>query len=174
MMDRSVILLDVDGVINAVRPHLPPMPWDDFTETRSGNGFPIFWSRKMIDRLAGFDADIVWLTTWEDVANRYICPIIGWEPREFISPSRRWAFESWWKADAAQRYLAVNPRPLVWLDDDVEWSENEGHIPWLRHYPAPYLLLAPDCEHGLTPGQLDLVETFITEHGRINPDERTN
>jgi hypothetical protein len=59
------------------------------------------------------------------------------------------------------------PRPFVWIDDDIEFLRNETATPreWAESMPIPSLIIAPDTRTGLLPRQLDAVDVFLRRHG---------
>jgi hypothetical protein len=169
MSKRPVVLLDVDGVVNAV-------PWgdkkvhdgfNDFCQTICA-GFRITYSPKMGERLAALDADIVWLTTWEqdDMANAWIAPLFGWDPLPILHASDEWYRPGWWKSSILEKFIRNDPRPFVWLDDDLSSEERRGGIDWVKDVNVPYLLISPQTANGLQPEHLDRVEEFIDEVSR--------
>ena len=123
----------MDGVLNAVtcgrKP--PPDAFDDLTLTKC-IGFKIRYSPKMGARLAALDADIVWLTTWRGFANAKIAPLFRWQPMPVLDSKDDDGvqLQGWWKSEAADAYLMANPRPFVWIDDDLQWSIGNGDVEW--------------------------------------------
>jgi hypothetical protein len=71
-----LVLLDVDGVLNALGRPLPP-EWDDWKTgraTAAGGSYEIAWSPSVVRRLLEWheagQAELQWLTTWGHDANR--------------------------------------------------------------------------------------------------------
>ncbi|MGW4379510.1 HAD domain-containing protein [Kitasatospora sp. NPDC004531] len=73
-MGKPLLYVDVDGVLNPVFPH----PDEDF-DSHTLLGYSVLlsprhgeWLRELADHY-----DLVWATTWEFEANRYIAPLLG-------------------------------------------------------------------------------------------------
>jgi hypothetical protein len=161
-MDKVKILLDVDGVLNAVGYDLShKRGWDDFADAMC-NGYRIQHSQKMADALLDLDADIHWLTTWEELANEFIGPLFGWPEFPVVDSTdcrEVGRYAPWWKAKAAQRFLEANPGPFVWIDDDMHYGKRS--LGWLEEYPHPYLQIAPDIFNGIVPAEIEMARGFI-------------
>lgn len=153
------MLLDVDGVVNAF-PHTPTDSWDDFRQTDCA-GFTITHSLDMGKRIKALDADIV--TTWEqdDMANEWIAPLFGWDDLPILHAGDEWYRRGWWKSTVLQKFIMENPRPFVWLDDDLDYSDQRGEIDWVRECGLPFLLISPKTEMGLEPRHFELIEAFL-------------
>lgn len=158
---KPVILLDVDGVLNAVcRGPAPDNEFDDFTEAMC-LGFLITYSQEMGRRLAALDADIVWLTTWQERANEHIAPLFGWEEKPVVPDISKPSAE-WWKNTSAQAFIEADPRPFIWVDDDLSCSiRTDSDIRWIENLGVPNLLISPTTNRGLRPKQIDMMEEFI-------------
>ena len=164
---RPVVFLDVDGVLNAVGAAIPgPDMFTDFRRTHC-MGFRIVYSPEMGRRLAGLDADIVWLTTWREMANKWIAPLFGWPKRELLDGDEDAHDDSamgWWKSGAVYGFVTEHQRPFVWLDDDLRFAERLGEVEWLAGCAVPHLCISPSTTVGLRPSHLDLIEQFVAEH----------
>jgi hypothetical protein len=161
---RPVVFLDVDGVLNAVPYDRDPEGFDDFERAQCLH-FWITYSKKMGERLAALDADLMWLSTWGSDANNYIGPLFGWYPLGVVGRSVYDRQSSWWKSFAARRFLADYPRPFIWLDDDLTLAQQSGAIDWVDNYKLPKLLIAPVTHRGLLPEHLERIETWIADLG---------
>ena len=167
--DVPILLLDVDGVLNAGRLD-PPEGW------RQGrfNGFRLSWDPTVTARLREWhDAgrvELRWLTTWMTDADRLLAGPMGL-PRGLKTYGRddvastgflgRWAGAAgWWKLAAAREAAREEPdRRIVWIDDDLaEQADDTGD--WLAANPH-VLVVAPDLYAGLTHEQLDEVEAWL-------------
>lgn len=148
------IYLDVDGVINPMR----PVPGDGFGDWRYEEFFT--WSPSMTERLGSLAAQRCWLTTWGDRANRYLCPVIGWTPQVEIKREPEFF---WWKLEALVREHPVD-EPFVWVDDDLdEYRANGAGLveSSIEHLAPRHLLVSPDPYLGITPDQMAEIERFI-------------
>lgn len=161
MSDKpAIVLLDVDGVLNAVAREYPTT-FPDWKVERA-RGFSIMYSLEMGNRVAALEADIHWLTTWEELANKYIGPLFGWSDLPVVERAdhdMRVGRYGWWKASAAQQLIEADPRPFVWFDDDLDGIAAQD-LGWLSAAP-PHLLVRPDWSTGITPAQLDEAERFL-------------
>lgn len=174
-----MMFLDVDGVVNAVSGTPDPQVWPDWQTATVRNrlaAFPILWSPSVVDRLCSWDerglVEIFWLTTWLDDANGELAQTLGlpgWavlgsdlaaDPA-LSSSGGAWG---WWKADLVHQQLHTHPgRPFVWLDDDLDAERALCDQLTADH---DCLLLAPSSPVGLTPAQLDEVESWLQERAR--------
>lgn len=162
---RPALFLDVDGVLNAFNVKgSRGRAFPSFQEAKC-NGFRIMYSLEMGNRLAALDVDIFWLTTWEidDLCNKEIGPLFGWEPLPVIDRGEYDQPGQWWKSSAARDFIKGDNRPFIWLDDDLADAETLKEIEWVKDCGVPNLLISPNPWIGLTPRQIDKVEAFIGE-----------
>ncbi|MGY1709064.1 HAD domain-containing protein [Geodermatophilus sp. SYSU D00758] len=167
--DVPILLLDVDGVLNAVAPELPA-GW------RRGrfNGYVLSWDPTVTARLREWhDAarvEIQWLTTWAGDADRLLAEPMGLprglrvHARPGVGPTGFAGSVSsasgWWKLDMARAVAEEHPdRRIVWIDDDLAY-EAAGTGDWLAANPH-VLVVAPDVFAGLTHEHLDAVEEWL-------------
>ena len=182
---RPLVLLDVDGVLNAVAGHLSSA-WDDWRSgvaTAEGRTFPIHWSPTVVQAVRSWldVADVHWLTTWGHDANASLrhllelpeLPVAGTydEPAEG-APDREGATHAavapaapdpltgrWWKFDVVRRVVRNEPaRPIVWIDDDLTAQDDVRE--WMRR-EASCLLVAPSPFSGLTPANLSSIDAYL-------------
>jgi hypothetical protein len=164
-----VLLLDVDGVLNAVHPRLPA-GWRRGTF----NGYVLSWNPTVTARLHEWHAsgrvELQWLTTWTERADELLAEPMGL-PRGLRTHGRegvlstgfsgvRRGVSGWWKLAAARAVAEAEPgRRIVWIDDDLvtpaadtgEWLAANAHV----------LVVAPDLFAGLTHAELDRVEAWL-------------
>jgi hypothetical protein len=168
-----ILLLDVDGVLNAALLDLPE-GWRRGTF----NGFLLSWDPTVTARLRRLhDAgrvEIQWLTTWTAMADELLAEPMGL-PRGLRAHARE-GFEStgfagqlrgaagWWKLDAARALASAEPgRRIVWIDDDLA-EQAEDTSKWLAAN-GQVLVVAPDLFAGLTHEELNRVEAWLANPG---------
>lgn len=154
-----VVFLDVDGVLSPVAPG--SSAWDDW-ELVDDSPFHLVLSRRMAERIRDLDAEVVWLTTWEHDANAVVAEVLAWDPNDVVV--RRDTGTEWWKLVAIAERIEADPRPFVWVDDELERRKREVER-WLRGLDVPALAISPRPEVGLTAAELEQIEEFVAEHG---------
>jgi HAD domain in Swiss Army Knife RNA repair proteins len=167
------VFLDVDGVLNAFRFDVEHASFGDFTDHAVtiddqpglGRRFDLCLSRTMGERLASLNAVIVWVTTWEHHADTYIAPLCGL-PRDLSVLTSPDGVDTWhgtWKFDAVRRAVSEDPRPFVWVDDDLDafGRGSDSARRWAADLPIENLLVSPDPRAGLTHGHLEAIEAFL-------------
>ncbi len=177
--DRQLpnLFLDVDGVLNPfeLSPESAAEGFDDFDvhvvqfelEPGRPRDFMVRLSPAMGARIARLAVNIHWATTWEHRADSAIAPLCGL-PRGLPVLSPLNEAEEWedWKFLAVRRTVEHDPRPFVWIDDDIDFFQDGALTPseWAAGLSTPNLLIAPDCDTGLLPRHLDAVEEFVRQH----------
>ena len=166
-----VLLLDVDGVLNAVRRDLPE-GWRRGTF----NGYVLSWDPTVVARLRELHecgrVELQWLTTWTSMADELLAEPMGL-PRGLRTHSRpdvlptgfggEWrGIPGWWKLAAARAVAEAEPdRRIVWIDDDLA-DQAEDTSEWLATNDQ-VLVVSPDFTTGLTHAELDRVEAWLAE-----------
>jgi hypothetical protein len=168
-----ILLLDVDGVLNAVNLDLPE-GW------RRGiyNGFVLSWDPSVTSRLRDLHesgrVELQWLTTWTHNADKLLAEPMGLprglrtHDRDDVLPTgfsgELRGISGWWKLAAARAVAEAEPgRRIVWIDDDL-LEQAEDTREWLAAN-AHVLVVAPAFETGLTHEELDRVEAWLGEEG---------
>jgi hypothetical protein len=183
---RPLVLLDVDGVLNALAVDHPA--WDDWqrgTAEAMGRTWPIQWSPTVASRVRAWQdlAELQWLTTWGHWANEGLHALLGLPVLEVAGyPGDRPAGQPdeqdatalaevtaaardeltgrWWKFDVVRRVVAAQPgRPLVWVDDDLAGEVDLQR--WVLTAVPDCLLVVPGSRSGLTVDDLDDVDAFL-------------
>lgn len=161
---KTIIYLDVDGVINAIRNGTPSQKRTGFKDFRrvTVRNYQIQYAQELVDQINALadrdDVTIKWLTTWEEHAANDLSPTIGingqnWEV--LTGDTHAWQGRNWWKLQAIRDdYNKEQPDLAIWIDDDIK-LERESVI-WSDQNKV--LALSPDPMDGLTQGDL----TFIT------------
>jgi hypothetical protein len=184
-----LVLLDVDGVLNAVDAHPDPRVWPDWQRGRAAAGgrqWPIAWSPTVVRAVLSWRelADVRWLTTWGSLANGALrellglpeLPVAGAPPDRDAGAVSEAASGSlaavtpaapdeltgrWWKFDVVRELVRAEPgRPVVWLDDDLA-GQREIRT-WMTERTS-CLLVSPTPRTGLRPDDLELVTRFLAE-----------
>lgn len=164
-----LLLLDVDGVLNAVGSTAADR------ETARFAGYTLSWDPTVTRRLAEWHergrVELQWLTTWAGNADALLAEPMGLPrglrvherpdgqgPTGFTGTLA--AAPRWWKLAAARAVAEEEPdRRIVWVDDDLalqaedtqEWLAARSHV----------LVVAPDLATGLTHEHLDDVEAWL-------------
>ena len=186
---RPLVLLDVDGVLNAVGPADESWPdWERGRASAGGRPWPIRWSPSVVAAVREWQdaADVQWLTTWGHDANRGLHELLGL-PELPVAGTHQDAGDEgsaddadalaavtpaapdeltgrWWKFDVVRRVLRRQPgRRLVWLDDDL--ARTHEVRAWTQAN-TPCLLVAPDPRTGLVRAHLDAVRDFLEQDPR--------
>ena len=187
-MPRPLVLLDVDGVLNAVPLWGGSDAWPDWrrgSATAEGREFPITWSPTVVDAVRSWQdrAEVRWLTTWGHSANSSLrhlldlpeLPVAGTyddvdgDPGDpdatgpthaSVAPAAPDRLTGrWWKFDVVRRLVRSEPgRPVVWLDDDLAGQSSVRE--WM-HVHTDCLLVAPDPGSGLTADHLAAIGEFL-------------
>jgi hypothetical protein len=179
------VLLDVDGVVNALAVGHPA--WDDWQRGHAeamGRTWPLQWSATVAQSVQGWQelADVQWLTTWGHWANQGLHALLGLPELVVagypgdevaldapaaaladVTPAARDELTGrWWKFDVVRRVVAAEPaRPLVWVDDDLAGEVDLQE--WVRAAVPDCLLVAPDSRSGLTADDLAAVDGFLAQ-----------
>jgi hypothetical protein len=148
LVDRPLLLLDVDGVLNPYGADCPA----GFTEHVL---FPdeIEPVRVCADHggwiveLSGA-YEVVWATAWGEQANRLLAPLLG-IPRLPVVPFGQVPFSADLKVPAID--ALAGDRPAAWIDDLL----GPAAYDWAAHRSAPTLLLPADPAVGLTRELVD-------------------
>ena len=163
-------LLDVDGVLNAVRgsnslrdKNLPEDSWVDW-QYEVVIGYPILIATGLIEFVNSVHrnglAEVRWLTTWKEQAQTELAPAFGFDHFE-VQPTEPQKFSdtsSWWKVTGAELALSEG-RKVVWTDDDM-WELRYTN---LNDDPDLFTIM-PDTDSGLTPDDCFAIMTFLEGH----------
>jgi hypothetical protein len=165
--DRPLLLVDIDGVLNAFDAHRLT---EDHRRTVVG-GYLVTLDRRhpaWFDELAQY-ADICWATMWQAMAG----PVFGraaglgtdWPYLDFDSAWTRSSRRRTGVGVGGYKWPLIEPlgdsdRPLLWIDDDM----TDDQLRWSRARNAagkPTMFVRPDPADGFTYDQYQQVLTFL-------------
>lgn len=164
-----VWLMDVDGVLNALRPD--PSRHVITEACAEGRWFSIAYDPAVIHRLSRLHKDgvieIRWLTTWCDDANRSLADAIGM-PQLIVEGASRYRTmgymeHRWWKEPAAHEVVRHDPsRMVIWSDDELDSRIVTGQVPWVSAR-TNVITITPDRWAGLTLDEVERVVRALTD-----------
>lgn len=180
---RPLVLLDVDGVLNALGP--PDDSWADWQYGSAAaleREWPIRFSPTVVTAVRGWAAtvEVRWLTTWGHAANEGLRHLLGLPELSVAGTPDAAAVPAtpaagalsavtpaapdgltgrWWKLDVVRSLVGRQPeRRLVWVDDDL--AADPVARAWLRGH-TECLLIAPNPLTGLVARELATVAAFL-------------
>ncbi len=184
---KPIVLLDVDGVINALG-RGDRSAWRDWTSgavTVRGEDYEVVYSPTVVATIRRWHesglADVRWLADWGDAANRELRRLTGLPAfpviesqlgAEGAAPAlnqdqSEWPY-GWWKDKAVQALVAAEPHSaIVWLDDELR--DNPRLLTELRTRYKVYAL-GPNGHLGLSPRQLREIEQFLSSARLVNDE----
>ena len=187
----AVVLLDVDGVLNAVSAWGRSDAWEDWRTglaTADGRQFPITWSPTVAQAVRSWRevAEVRWLTTWGHDANTSLrhllelpeLPVAGTYDEVPGDEATEGQPDPEGRSHASVAPAAPDRLTGRWWKFDVVRrivrAEPDRRLVWLdddlagqedvRQWMRSHtraLLVAPDPRSGLTPDHLAAVEDFL-------------
>jgi hypothetical protein len=158
---RVRLFLDVDGVINAIS---PTGQWEDLARS-TVDRISICWSPSVVRFLNELSsrAEILWLTAWAESAPNLLAPSLGIRPFRVAGQPTRSPREVWWKHELVQSYWTTDPKPFIWIDDEL------GFFPFVHDWldqlpPTQALAISPPASDGLCPHHLAQITEFVRLH----------
>lgn len=178
-----MLLLDIDGVVNAVSEELPRHVWPTLVWERAeyafnGEKFPLLWARPVVEYLTELDlrerVEIRWHTTWQATASEFGA-LVGLpefpiaKAGEYMANPSLFAKQqllarkpNWWKYPAAERVLVEENRPLIWIDDDITWKVPRAYRDAMAGL-GRVLIVSPDQTTGLIRKHFRKIEEFLAD-----------
>ena len=153
--DRPLLLLDVDGVLLVVRSSWAEGDADDIDLDLDLEPTLHPEAAEWLAELAEV-FELVWATTWEDLANRVIAPALGLPPLPAIE------FDMDRRVPTAKlpSVIAwVGDRPCAWIDDDLQHDADT----WAAGRAVPTLLVHVDMTEGMERRHVDRLLAFAAE-----------
>lgn len=185
MSDVPVLLLDIDGVLNALSKQAPTHVWkaSDWNRARiaafDGAQYPFLWATPVVEWLTGLhesgDVEIRFHTTWQHDALK-VAEVLGlpvfkvqdcpeWaracaNGSELAADLIRACMPPWWKYPAAERVVTDEGRRLIWIDDDIDYQIGKGARDQLK---SIYMLklVCPNQGTGIIPRHMQVVNEAI-------------
>jgi hypothetical protein len=169
---RTLWLLDIDGVINAVPEwgHGTPLHvWDTWISKdvkNSTDTWPILVAQPVLDFLIYIHesglAEIRWHTSWQeealDFGDSFGLPTFHVQP---CPEAMKNGTPSWWKLPTVQRELSTGRR-VLWTDDHINREMNGGTRRLLGLLPH-LKMVVPNTATGLSPDDLVDILYFLEE-----------
>jgi hypothetical protein len=154
---KPLLLIDVDGVLNPTFGGKESKGW----VKHKLMGYNVSLNRQHGDWLNALSEhfELVWATTWNDDANKYIGPNIGLPklPVAFMDTSASVGPLETWKLPSVKAY--VGDRPFAWIDDDIHHDVGL----WSYHRKSPMLPMKIDPRMGLQKHHIKKLEDFAKE-----------
>lgn len=145
-----ILAVDVDGVLNALsRGGAPPKGWEDHRVLGYRIRVNPSHGAALLALAAEHGAQLTWCTTWENLANDHIAPLIGLPslpvaPMEPGRAGRKFSEHvsiGVTKAAAIRAY--AGDRPFCWLDDEPDAARE------LADLKVPHRVIRVDPRAGL-------------------------
>lgn len=161
-MNKPVLFLDIDGVLNAGGwlPSKPDTDWPDLELHRvecSGHKYPLYLSKEMGSMLAALDVEIRWLTTWADEGYK-VGDIIGLPENLEVAAFPTFRYSPW-KWHAVRDFVQIEPgRPFVWIDDEAIYEAPPG---WLKDCGSLNLAITTNPIKGIPREAFAMIDQFI-------------
>jgi len=184
---RSVVLLDVDGVLNALGNDLPPGKWSHGWATADGVSWPISWAPRVVDALRSWHEDgqleLKWLTTWGHDGNADLRRLLGLpelrvagtyqdgrlrgvptassgSSHAAVTPASPDPLSGLsWKYDVVCHLLADHPGRVIWVDDELHGPDSPFRA-WATLHDR-LVVIGPDPSCGLTEHDLDAIGAIL-------------
>lgn len=164
-MRNVTLYLDVDGVVCPFGP-TGLTPWGSAWQLANAGLLEVAYAQELVDGLNGLallpGVRCVWLTSWEEMAPRYLCPAIGLNAGHWpclVAESGAGGTD-WWKLRAIQADLdRSGTDALVWIDDQLSFEQDAQA--WARILGRRVMMVSPDPRRGISPDELAAVESFL-------------
>ncbi|MBB5140612.1 hypothetical protein HNP84_010382 [Thermocatellispora tengchongensis] len=158
-VERPLLFLDVDG---------PLLPFgDNLRRQLSLTPSPSHLSRlrpEVGPLLAALPCDLVWATTWEDMANLEISPrlglprlpVVAWPETSGEHEREDHWFGLCWKTRTLVSW--ADGRPFAWIDDEITSADRD----WVaEHHRGRALLYHVEASRGLTNADFAILNEWL-------------
>ncbi len=167
MNDKPILLLDIDGVINAfdpTRPHVTRKVGGRWTKNGSFTPYTLRFDNEVVEMIDALSEhfEIHWATMWNGRANHQVAPVLGIEGFPVMTCSHEAGYDAaiarglrprtvrfLWYAKTPLIPSYVKGRPFAWVDDDHTF-EDKIYLRKHEAITAPFLLHKTDAKTGLT------------------------
>ncbi|WP_427017590.1 HAD domain-containing protein [Pseudarthrobacter sp. P1] len=164
-MDEISIYLDVDGVVSPFGPR-GTTDWGTKWQYGDAGALEVMFAAELVRELNRISRHpgvrFVWLTSWEELAPRYLCPAIGLDGHTWpvLGSVDADPGLEWWKLEAIQRDIEASaPDRAVWIDDQLGY---EGPaMAWAAMLGERMLGISPDPRRGLTRADVAAIKEFL-------------
>jgi hypothetical protein len=162
--------MDLDGVLNVIG-RRPTVGWQWYERvavmTDEDAAVPVVYAPMLIECLNEMAAceliEVHWLTTWEWRAPRRFAPSVGLQVGQRVIEDPTGISSFGWKLAAVlkRQVLPSDPgwSPFVWTDDQIGADDDAHELMRLSREQA--VVISPDEEHGLTPGNVSEILNAI-------------
>jgi hypothetical protein len=169
-MAKTIIYIDVDGVINSFHQSFKGTGWSGDYRLKKIIGYKIRWYTDLVDSLNELakreDVEVKWLTTWQDKAVTDLCPALGIEGQYWdvlYAADQEDLFDlsnGWWKLRAIIKdYTIHQPDKVVWIDDDIKYEGNA--LAWINHMEDTVHAVSPFTDWGMTKEEFSGIIEYI-------------
>jgi hypothetical protein len=161
VLDRPVLLVDIDGVISlfGFDPARPPAGRFLLVD-----GIGHLLSERSGEHLRALQRcfELVWCSGWEEKANDYLPAALGLPgPLPYLTFDRNpGRANTHWKLDAIDAFVAPQ-RPAAWIDDAHDATCER----WAAGRPGPTLLVASDPAVGIAEAHVERLTTWAASVG---------
>jgi hypothetical protein len=170
-MTKTIVYIDVDGVINAFHKSFKGTGWTGHWEMKKVIGYKIHWYTDLVESLNELakreDVEVKWLTTWQDKAVTDLCPALGIEGQYWdvlYAEDQEDLFDlsnGWWKLRAIIKdYTIHQPDKVVWIDDDFKYEGNA--IAWANFMEETVYPVSPFTDWGMTKEEFNGIIEYIS------------
>lgn len=165
-MTRPLLFLDVDGPLIPFGG--PPDWYPVYQEEPNGNPVLARLNPAHGPRLQELGGELVWATAWEDDANSYVGPVLGFPELDVVAwpePSLVEVVEDerlglHWKTRTLVQW--AEGRPFAWIDDELTEADQD----WVAdNYPEDALLHRVNSVVGLRDADYEAVSRWISGCG---------